>query len=169
MNSRYLAACRRGQPSILRRWTDLLQVEPGWQYGESTSHFTNLMEKILVQLWSELLVPTDARWAWCRPVTIELPRWDPSRCGLEVVLPFVNSGKAALREVMEAADARMTDATDAQKARQQWELLLVFESMAQRGIEQVCGHCRLGGNCSYSGRAEPRGLQEGTRNAGTND
>jgi hypothetical protein len=168
MNSRYLAECRRGQPSILRRWTDLLQIEPGWQYVEATSHFTKLMEKILVQLWSELLVPTDARWAWCRPVTIELPRWDPSRCGLDIVLPFVNSGKAAIREVMDAAGGRLAGVTPVQGARLQWELLLVFESMAQRGIEQVCGHCRLGGDCSYSGRAEPRGLPEGSRIAGTN-
>jgi hypothetical protein len=165
MNSEYVTACKRSHREVLRCWTDLLQVEPGWQYVESTSYFTDLMESILSQLWSVALVPRGGPWP-NRPTPMALPQWDPSRCGLDITLPFLKSGRAALREVLEKVDLQLTGLTDGQRARLQWEMLLAFDSMAQRGIEQVCANCRLGGDCVFSGRPAALGWLQGPGAAG---
>jgi hypothetical protein len=165
MNSRYLTECKRSHDEILKRWTGLLQIEPGWQYIESTSHFTDLMDKILVQLWSQSRLPA-RRPRPGRPSTVAMPQWDPSRCGLDMALPFLNSGKAALREVLERVDAHLTDFTDGQRGRLRWEMLLAYDTIAQRAIEQVCASCRLGGDCVYSGRTAVPGRLEGSGKPG---
>jgi hypothetical protein len=151
MNSRYLEACRRNQVAILRRWTDLLQIEPGWQDVEADSRFTEFMRGILGQLWTVWPLPKSPA-ARAKANAMALPEWKACCCGLEIILPFLSAGKKALGEVLGRPAMADSSIAAGQRARLDWELLLAFDSIAQRGIEQKCAGCRLGGECIYSGR-----------------
>jgi hypothetical protein len=165
VNSRYLSACKRSQAAIVKRWTDLLQIEPGWQYIESDSHCADLMRGILDHLWSVWPLPPVPS-SKGTPHAMALPEWNPSRCRLEIILPFLDSGRKALRETLKMAEKGSSAFTANQLVRLDWELLLAFDSIAQQGIEQTCTSCRLGGECMYSGRLAPEGEPQVTPGSG---
>jgi hypothetical protein len=154
MNPRYLSICEQSHGAIRRRWADLLQCEAGWRGVESNALFTDLMERMLRQLWSALRAPTAAR-AACTPEPVALPQVIPGRCRLELHLPFLGSGRRALSEVLAGADGPGAAIPAVHSVRFRWELIHAFEASAQQAMEQVCGHCRIGRHCVPCGRGGP--------------
>jgi hypothetical protein len=142
MNSRLLAICEGSHRAIRRRWAELLQLEPGWRDFESNAQFTDMMERVLEQLWSAMRASVAAR-AQGRPDSIVLPRRIAGRCNLELNLPFLGSGRRALCEVLAAIDAEGARISQEQGNRLRWELVHAYEASAERAIEQTCARCRI--------------------------
>ena len=145
MNAPRPDECARRLAEIKRGWTDTLQVEPGWQYVESNPVLLRLMDQVLEELERVLASPSISRWL-DRTDPILLPEWNPSLCGLALLVPFLAAGKAALRRVLEARGA-------GDGAR---EVLLAFDAVAQREIERVCRPCRISIDCPFAGRSPGR-------------